>query len=139
MDDHLVPVYFYGGLINPAVQRTVGLTLAEPVTAILYGYSLAFEPWVNLRRDPRSHVYGLLASVPQPILEQVYERLAARYYPYPVVCAVGDYQLRPALCYIAPAMSPGAIDRAHVENLAIGAEVCGFPDAYLTMIRSFCD
>lgn len=138
VDDRMVSVYFYGGLINPKVQQSVGLTLAAPVTAILHGYTLVFEPWVNLRCDPGGHVYGLLAAVPHAMLAQVYERLAARYDPYPVTCVVDDGQLRPALCYIAPTMSSGPIDRTHVENLAEGAAECGFPDAYVTMIRSFC-
>lgn len=137
MPEALVPVFFYGGLINGKVHQQIGLSLTNAERAIVHGYALCFEPWVNLRRDAAHHVYGLVAEVPHTMLEAVYARLAARYYPYPVLCAMLDGDTRPALSYIAPAMEPGLIDATHVENLAEGAEACGFPQDYVAMIRSF--
>ena len=137
MDGPAVPVFFYGGLINPRVQARTGLVPKRPRLAVLCEFALTFEPWVNLRPAKGSMVHGLVMDVTHAMLDQCYAKLAARYFPWPVSCDLGELRLEPALCYMAPSMQPGPIDPGHVEALAEGAEACGFPDDYVRRIRSF--
>ncbi len=129
--------FFYGGLINPEVQQTVGLKVRRQAVATLANYALTFEPWVNLRRSPGDCVYGLLMEVSHEDLATAYAKLKVRYLPWPVVAWADDGGLHPALCYIAPHMAAGPIDAEHVENLAKPAEALGFPPAYVASIRRF--
>lgn len=137
MNGSEVPVFFYGGLINPRVQKRFGLAPGRSRTAVLRNFELTFEPWVNLRSASGDYVYGLVMDVTHDVLEQAYSKLAARYLPWPVACEMADGTMEPALCFIAPSMEPGPLDPPHVEALVEGAEACGFPADYVDRIRAF--
>lgn len=137
MNSREVPVFFYGGLINPRVQDRVGLVPKRSRRAVLRDFAITFEPWVNLRSAIGDRVHGLVMDVTHEVLDRTYSKLAAPYLPWPLACTLADGTLEPALCYIAPSMEPGPIDPAHVEALAEGAEFHGFPSDYVSRIRAF--
>lgn len=132
-----VPVFFYGGLINPRVQERVGLTPTGARIARLRDFELTFEPWVNVRAAPGGYVHGLIMDVTHDVLDQAYSKLAASYNPWPVICEMADGAREAALCFIAQSMEAGPIDPPHVEALAEGAEIWGFPAEYVSRIRGF--
>ncbi|MGB6485803.1 MAG: hypothetical protein WBE91_02865 [Steroidobacteraceae bacterium] len=79
----------------------------------------------------------MLMEVTHAELQHTYSQLKARYLPEAVIVSDSTGRLRPALCYIVPDMPPGQAEVDHVEVLATAAESLGFPDWYLTRIRSF--
>jgi hypothetical protein len=133
----MTQVFFYGGLINPRIQDKVGMKPKRQELATLSGFDIRISPYVNLVRSAGHTVYGLLMEVTRAELEHTYSQLKARYLPEAVIVSDSTGCLRPALCYIVPDMPPGQAEVDHVEALATAAESLGFPQWYLTKIRSF--
>lgn len=129
--------FFYGGLINPDVMARVGLKPKRQIVATLEGFALNIAPLVNLVPKSGETVYGLLLEVSHAELQHVYTQLKAVYLPYPVLAHDADNVYRPALCYIVPDMDKGQAEEAHILSLLEPAETLGFPQWYLSKIRSF--
>jgi cation transport regulator ChaC len=130
-------VFFYGGLINPKILDKVGMKPKRQETATLSGFDIRISPYVNLVRSAGDTVFGMLMEVTHAELEHTYSQLKAKYLPQAVIVSDSTGQLRPALCYIVADMPPGQAEVDHVEALATAAESLGFPQWYLTKIRSF--
>jgi hypothetical protein len=130
--------FFYGGLISPDVMRRVGFAPRRQKQARLTGFDLRISPLVNLVESPGDMVFGLLMETTHAELAHVYGQLQATYLPQPVVAVDNrDGALVPALCYIVPDMAPGMAEASHILPLLTAAESLGFPDWYLSKIRSF--
>src|SRR5688500_18659577 len=132
-----VPVFFYGGLINDVMQERVGVHPARRMEAILPGYSLTIRPFVNVHQDVGGTVFGIVMWVTHADLERLYGQLKIPYYPAAVVVQGIDGGFVPALCYVTRDMPPEQAEEAHVRMLLEPAERLGFPDWYLSRIRSF--
>jgi cation transport regulator ChaC len=130
-------VFFYGGLINPRMLDKVGMKPTRQEPATLAGFDIRISPYVNLVRSGGHTVFGLLMEVTHAELEHTYSQLKARYLPQAVIVSDSAGELRAALCYISPHMPPGQAEAEHVETLATAGESLGFPQWYLTRIRSF--
>lgn len=130
-------VFFYGGLINPDVMKRVGMEPSAQEMATLPGYEIRISPLFNLVPNTDQVAYGLLFKVTHAELDHVYSQLATTYHPYPVLTHDLEGRTRPALCYIVPDMPPGQAEADHVQSLLGPAEQLGFPDWYLSRIRSF--
>lgn len=71
-------------------------------------------------------------------LGHVYGQLKARYHPFPVLAnEMEKGRLVPSLCYMVPAMPPSQADVSHIAPLLEAGEHLGFPEWYMTKIRSF--
>lgn len=134
--NELVPVFFYGGLINPEVMERVGLAQREWQLASLQGFRIEIEPWVTLKPSPSHSSFGIVMPATHSELDAVYSRLAVRYFPFPVLAAV-DQGFVPALTYLAGPMEKRVADADHVMPLLRAATTLGFPDWYLEEISSF--
>jgi cation transport regulator ChaC len=130
-------VFFYGGLINPTMLDKVGMKPKRQEPATLSGFDIRISPYVNLVRSAGHTVFGMLMEVTHAELERTYSQLKAMYLPEAVIVSDSAGHLRPALCYIVPDMPPGQAEADHVEMLAVAAERLGFPQWYLSKIRSF--
>jgi hypothetical protein len=130
--------FFYGGLINPKVMEKVGLAPLRQELASLSGFDLEISPLVNLVPRYGTTVFGLLLETTHEQLVHVYGQLKARYHPFPVVAnELGEGRLVPSLCYIVPSMPPAQADASHIAPLLEAGELLGFPDWYMTKIRSY--
>jgi Gamma-glutamyl cyclotransferase, AIG2-like len=129
--------FFYGGLINPAVMRRVGMKPTQQAVASLPGYSLKIAPFVNLVPSSRDTVYGLLLELTHAEINATYAQLKATYVPMPVITFDLDGRIRAALCYIVPSMPEAVAEEDHVRALLDPAEALGFPGWYLDKIRAF--
>jgi hypothetical protein len=102
-------------------------------------------------REPRvrTFFYGsymnpaVLAEVTHAELTRLYAHaqdvLGETYLPHPVlVQASGAAPGRwwPALCYLAPSMTPARADPAYVERILAPARELGFPEWYLARLRA---
>jgi hypothetical protein len=134
--DELVQVFFYGGLMNPAVMQRVGLVERDVQLAALQDYRIEIRPWVTLRPSPRSTCFGILMPATHDELNAVYAKLAVQYHPYPVQVSTGQVVV-PALTYLADPMEPRTADADHVLPLLEAATTLGFPGWYLDEISSF--
>lgn len=134
--NELVPIFFYGGLINPAVMERVGLVQRDWQVASLQGYRIEIEPWVTLKPRPSSTSYGIVMPATHAELDAVYSRLSVRYFPYPVLTCV-DQGYVPALTYLAGPMERRTADEDHILPLLHAGASLGFPDWYLKEISSF--
>lgn len=132
-----IPVFFYGGLINEAMQDRVGVHPTRRIVATLSGYGLDIRPYVNLEPRQGEQAFGLVMWVTHADLERLYGQLKIRYDPVAVLVRTIDDQYLPALCYLAADMPEGQADEAHVRMLLEPAERLGFPAWYLDRIRSF--
>jgi Gamma-glutamyl cyclotransferase, AIG2-like len=136
-DDSSVPVFFYGGLINPEVMKSVGLEPTRQELATLPGFDIRISPYVNLVRNAGHLVFGMLMEVTHAQLQHAYSQLKAEYQPEPVLVLDADGAYRPALCYLVAEMPPDQADVDYVEALATAGEALGFPDWYLAKIRGY--
>jgi len=129
--------FFYGGLINPRVMDRLGMTPRHQELAMLPGFDLRIAPLVNLVRSPRDVVFGMLMRLTHEQLQNVYGQLKAVYLPEAVLAVDAEGRARPALCYIVPDMEPGQADADHVNPLLESAQALGFPEWYVSKIRSY--
>lgn len=132
-----VPVFVYGGLMNPAMQARVDVRLTARAEATLVGYELTISPWVNLQQAARGVVYGVVLWLTHADLERLYAQLKARYLPIAVNVTRNEGGSLPALCYVSMDMPAGRAEEGHVRMLLEPAAQLGFPEWYLARIRSF--
>jgi hypothetical protein len=136
-----VPVFFYGSYMNADVLKDVGLAPDHFEVAKLDGFDIRIEPLANLVPSPQRCVYGLLAHATHAELERLYaharEVLGATYLPHPVLVETADAGLRPALCYLAPAMTSGATAADYLDRILQPARQFRFPRWYLQRLESF--
>lgn len=141
MSDPSVATFFYGSYINRDVLREVELVPQRFEVARLPGYDLSIRPLANLVASSQHSVFGMLASATHAELDRLYrhaqEVLGGVYLPHPVLVFGLAGQAEPALCYIAPSLSPSAPDPAYVRRILEPAREYGFPDWYLERIASF--
>jgi hypothetical protein len=132
-----VPVFFYGGLINPALLDRLGIPRRERTPAMLPGYELVIRPWVNLEPVDLGVAYGVVMDMSGEELDRIYSQLAIRYAPAPVVVVHGR-RVAAATCYFAAeSMVRAQAEEGHVRVLLEAAEALGLPEWYLGRIRSF--
>ena len=140
-DSPRVWVFFYGSYMNRAVLAEVALAPEEWRPARLPGFDIEIAPRANLVRRGDSAVYGVLATATHAELERLYAHahqvLGEVYLPEAVLAEQLGGGLRPALCYIAPAMRAAPVDPAYVERILRPARELGFPASYLARIERF--
>lgn len=132
-----IAAFFYGGLINAAMQERAGVRPERQVQAALCGYDITIRPYVNLHRSVGDQVFGVVMWLTHAELDILYGQLKVRYRPAAVVVESVEGSLIPALCYFADEMADGPADEQHVRMLLEPAQQLGFPDWYLRRIRSF--
>jgi gamma-glutamyl AIG2-like cyclotransferase len=138
-----VRTFFYGSYMNPAVLAEVQIHPARFEVARLDGYDIRIAPRANLVPSPERCVYGVLAEVTHAELTRLYAHaldvLGETYLPHPVLvqawgAAPGGWS--PALCYLAPSMTPARPDPAYVERILAPARQLGLPEWYLARLRA---
>jgi hypothetical protein len=135
-------VFFYGSYMNFDVLREVQLSPDRWEVARLSGFDVRIAPRANLIRSPSASVYGLLATATHDELTRLYAHardvLGETYLPEAVLAeALDGGHLRPALCYIAPAMASAPAAPDYVDRILRPARELGFPDWYLDRLASF--
>jgi hypothetical protein len=135
-------VFFYGSYMNLDVLREVQLAPDRWEVARLSGFDVRIAPRANLVRSPADSVYGILATATHDELARLYAHardvLGETYLPEPVLAeALDGGQLRPALCYLAPAMAPAPAAPDYLARILGPARDLGFPAWYLDRLASF--
>lgn len=135
-------VFLYGSYMNPDVLAEVDLVPEQWEVATLAAFELVIAPRANLLRNPAALAWGMLATATHAELSRLYVehaqgKLGETYLPEAVLAVDAVVRMRPALCYIAPAMAPRPAERDYVERIAAPAESFGFPAAYVGRVRSF--
>jgi hypothetical protein len=132
--------FFYGSYMNPTVLREVALVPERFEVGRLDGYDIRIAPRANLVRSLEHSVYGVLAEASHAELARLYAHakdvLGETYLPHPVLTQTMAGSWRPALCYIAPFMTPGQPDPAYVDRIIGPARELGFPSWYINRIES---
>lgn len=132
--------FFYGSYMNRSVLREVGLAPERLEVARLDGYDIRVAPRANLVPSPEHCVYGVLAEATHAELARLYAHaqdvLGETYLPHPVLTQALSGGWRPALCYIAPGMSPAPPDPAYLERILAPARELGFPHSYMARLES---
>ena len=140
MSEPTVTTFFYGSYINREVLREVGLEPARFEVVRLPGYDISIRPLANLVASDERTVYGVLASATHAELDRLYRHardvLGGLYLPHPVLVHTLSDQVEPALCYIAPELTPRAPDAAYVRRIVDPAQRLGFPAWYLARLES---
>jgi hypothetical protein len=140
MDEPKVWTFFYGSYMNPAVLREVDLVPERFDVARLDGYDIRIAPRANLVPSSRHSVYGVLAQATHAELARLYahaqEVLGETYLPHPVLTETLAGDWRPALCYMAPTMTPRRPDPAYVDRIIGPAIEFGFPAWYIARLES---
>ena len=132
---------FYGSFINLEVLKTVDYVPARYEVAKLAGFDIRINPLANLVRAEQHCVYGIVATATHDELRRLYDYardgLGGTYLPEPVLVETRDGKLRPALCYIAPAMEPRPPTNDYIDRIVGPARVYGFPDWYVARLERF--
>lgn len=141
MDEPVVTTFFYGSYINRAVLREVDLVPERFEVARLPGYDISIRPLANLVPSDENTVYGVLASTRHSELARLYQHaqevLGGLYLPHPVIAFTLAGQAEPALCYLAPSLTPSPPDPAYVRRIVDPARELGFPAWYVERLEAF--
>ena len=136
-----VVTFFYGSYINPAVLRKVDLVPDRVEVARLSGFDIEIRPIANLVPSDQHTVYGILATATHAELGHLYDHardmLGGVYLPQAVLAYTLSGQAEPALCYIAPNLTPGPASPEYVGLIVEAARTYGFPPWYITRLESF--
>ena len=140
MTEPKVWVFFYGSFINLDVLRGAGLVPERVEVARLGGFDIVIGPLANLIRSDQHSVYGILVTATHAELGRLYDyardQLGGTYLPEAVLAeTTGGW--RPALCYIAPRMEPGAPSNDYIDRIVAPARRHGFPAWYLARLEAF--
>lgn len=134
-------VFFYGSYINFDVLHGVGYVPEQWEVARLSGFDIVIRPLANLVPSDQDSVYGIAATATHRELQRLYAHaqdvLGETYLPQAVLVQTRDGKLRPALCYLAPAMTPAPAAADYVDRIAGPARTFSFPDWYVRRIESF--
>lgn len=120
-------VFFYGSYINFAVLREVDLVPGRWEVAKLEGFDIRIAPRANLVASDRDCVWGIVATARPSELARLYAHARD---------VLGEIYL-PALCYIAPEMTPAPPDPAYVDRIVGPARQFGFPAWYIERLTGF--
>jgi hypothetical protein len=137
----LVWAFFYGSYMNFDVLREVDIVPARWEVATVSGFDIVIRPRANLVASDQHRAYGILATATHSELARLYAHakdvLGESYLPQAVLAETLDGKLRPALCYISPAMEPRPAAADYVERIVKPATALGFPAWYLQRLQSF--
>jgi hypothetical protein len=134
-------VFFYGSYMNFQVLRDVNLIPPHVEVTTLSGFDISIRPRANLVRSDQHRVYGIVTTATHGELQRLYghakDVLGETYLPQAVLTEGLDGKLRPALCYIAPAMEARPATRDYVDRIVAPATEFGFPRWYIERLESF--
>jgi hypothetical protein len=140
MSDPKVRVFFYGSYMNRAVLREVDIAPDRLEVARLDGHDIRIAPRANLVPSGRDCVYGVIAEATHAELARLYAHardvLGEVYLPHPVLVQTPAGAWWPALCYIAPSMTPRRPEPDYVERILAPARELGFPAWYVVRLES---
>lgn len=141
MAERRVWVFFYGSYMNADVLASLDLVPQRVEIARLAGFDIRIEPLANLVPSDRDCVYGILTTATHAELDRLYHHaqhvLGAQYLPEAVLVETSGGTLRPALCYVAPVMTPGPVGPDYLERILWPARIHGFPEWYIARLESF--
>lgn len=141
MGEPKVWTFFYGSFINLDVLKTVDYVPDRYEVAKLSGFDIRISPLANLVCSDQHCVYGIVATATHDELRRLYDYardgLGGTYLPEPVLAETRDGNLRPALCYIAPAMEPRRPTNDYIDRIVGPARQYGFPDWYVARLEGF--
>ena len=141
MAEPRVWVFLYGSYMNFEVLREVNLVPPHCEVATLSGFDISIRPRANLLPSDQHRVYGIVTTATHSELQRLYghakDVLGETYLPQAVLTEGLDGKLRPALCYIAPAMEPRPATRDYVDRIVAPATEFGFPRWYIERLESF--
>jgi hypothetical protein len=133
--------FFYGSYMNLDVLQEVELVPGQVEVARLSGFDILIRPLANLVRSDQHCVYGILATATHAELTRLYAHahdvLGGTYLPEAVLTQTRAGVWRPALCYIAPMMTPTPAANDYVDRIVKPAREHGFPDWYVTRLEGF--
>jgi hypothetical protein len=136
-----IVTFFYGSYINQDVLREVDLVPERVEVARLPGFDLLIHPLANLVPSDEHTVYGILATASHAELDRLYKHaqqiLGGTYLPRAVLAYTLSGQLEPALCYIAPSLTPAPASADYVQRILKPARAYGFPAWYTKKIETF--
>jgi hypothetical protein len=141
MTEPKIWTFFYGSYINLDVLREVNYIPDQLEVARLAGFDIRIRPCANLVRSDQHLVYGVLATGTHRELGRLYQHakdvLGETYLPEAVVAQTLDGKLRPAFCYICPAMVEHPASADYLDRIIRPAREHGFPPWYIQRLESF--
>ena len=133
--------FFYGSYINLRVLGEVNYVPEQVEVARLAGFDICVRPRANLVRSEQHIVYGILATGTHSELSRLYEHahdvLGEVYLPEAVLAQTLDGKLKPALCYICPAMVDCPASPDYLDRIIGPAREFGFPAWYIERLEKF--
>ncbi len=133
--------FFYGSFINLEVLEKSDVAPEGVEVARLAGFDIRIAPLANLVPSEMDAVYGIVALVTHHELERLYryarEELGGVYNPRAVLVETLSGAYRPALCYIAPSMTPSPASSDYVDRIILPARERGFPEWYVNKLERF--
>ena len=141
MGQRQVWTFFYGSYLNLDVLKEVDYIPARYEPARLFGFDITIRPLANLVPAEEGCVYGIVATGTHAELERLYAHatqiLGGTYLPEAVLVQTFGGQWLPALCYIAPEITPGPADSAYIDRIVVAARKHGIPEGYLRRLECF--
>jgi hypothetical protein len=132
-----IDVFFYGLFMDEQLLISKGVTPTNIRSASLMGFQLRIGKRATLIPDQASRVYGIVMSLTQTDIEQLYSDPSVRAYrPEAVIIQISDDTQLPALCFNL--VEPPAADEHNAEyasKLRSLAERLQFPTEYISSIQ----
>lgn len=134
-------VFFYGLFMDVELLHDMGFDPQLAETAKLPDYQLRIGNKATLVHVPGSMAYGIVMTLAEDEVEQLYaEPGVSAYRPEPVTLVMtADGSTRNACCYNMPAGDAGSeVNTEYAQKLAALATRLEFPGSYLDEILRFC-
>ena len=132
-----INVFFYGLFMDEALLQSKGIPVPDLRVASLPGYQLRIGNRATLVPSSSSRVIGMLASLSQAELEQLYSEPSLRdYRPEAVLVHLSNGETLAALCFnlVEPPL-PDARNPDYAAKLRALAQRLDFPPDYVASIE----
>ena len=132
-----IDVFFYGLFMDEALLREKGIDPQNRRLAFVENFSLVIGDRASLVSSQGSTVYGVLFSVTQNEVDDLYSEDSVRAYrPEAVLAKLNDGSVAPALCFNLPTPpSPDQKNPEYATKLRQLASRIGLPPSYVSSIE----
>jgi len=133
-------VFFYGLFMDEHLLATKGIRPIEVSSGFIDGYGLRIGERATLIRCRGGRAYGTIMDIDSREVAELYaDNSVADYLPEPITVALMDGTRVDATCYNLPAHKASGANHDYAARLLDLATRLGFPDSYLSEIRSAND
>lgn len=131
-------VFFYGLFMDTDILAKNGISPSNQEIGYIQNYTLKIGNRASLIPSKKDRAYGVLMSVNQPKIEELYaEPSVSDYIPEDVTVVLNSGRTTSAICYNLPAELLTGTNTQYAQALLNLASHIGLPNHYLETIKKY--